>query len=938
MSQSDRKMLRMDTPSASVDASYFQYWGKARPLDDAAQWHLLPYHCLDVAAVGQIYLENSSGLVAWLKVQLALEDDNAVISWTVFWLALHDLGKFSLSFQAQRADVMGELQGNPATHSQTGIRHDSLGMQFWIDEVLPLAEDEGWFGVDLDSDDGLACWARAVTGHHGQPPLNHVSRLSLHFRPQDTRAAKQFSQAARALLLSPAAATIPELCASRFEQISRELSWWIAGLAVLADWVGSNADVFSYREQADATMAEYWPQALTLARQALQESGALPSPRPGAVGFQTLFPGIQMPSPLQAWAIDAPLNAGPQLHLLEDVTGAGKTEAAVMLAHRLMTNCGAEGFFIGLPTMATANAMYSRIAKVYELLFSGDLASLVLAHGGRKLVEEFAASVIVPGRDEGDARQLDESATRRCQRWLADHNKRALLAPAGIGTVDQALLGALQSKHQSLRLLGLARKVLIVDEVHACDPYMQRTLETLLEFHARAGGSAILLSATLTLRMKASLLRAFARGCGQDAMPPQSLQYPLATSWSSADPSVLIEAPLATRPDVRRGVHVRYEQGRAAVLKGIADALAAGCCVAWIRNTVADALEARAEMATLWPAEHITLFHARFALGDRLDIEQKVLDRFGPDSTPDRRSGQLLIATQVAEQSLDVDFDLVVSDLAPIDRLIQRAGRLRRHVRDASGQRLQEPGASDQRGAPWLWVLGPAWSETPPADWFKKAFPKVARVYENHGQLWLTARALRGGLLRMPDDARELIEAVFGDDSELPPGLQRSADQAEGKAYGDAAQAAQNSIKLAKGYLREGLEWAADSVTPSRLGEDTIEVLLGRWDGDALLPWCHRVTAHDWAYSTVKVAKRLIAEAVPPASAARLAIWQAQLEHLPGGGKWVVLLALEPKAGRYQARATGLAKRGEAPRETVWVYDTTAGLRAAAATEQEDGE
>src|SRR5690606_26506584 len=144
---------------------------------------------------------------------------------------------------------------------------------------------------------------------------------------------------------------------------------------------------------------------------------------------------------------------GPQIYLMEDVTGSGKTEAALTLTHRLMAHGVADGFFIGLPTMATANAMYGRIADVYRKLFAGD-ASLVLAHGRKTLVEDFAASIIEPGQDEGDARQGDESATRRCLRWLADHNKRALLAPAGVGTVDQALLGALQSKHQSLRLLG----------------------------------------------------------------------------------------------------------------------------------------------------------------------------------------------------------------------------------------------------------------------------------------------------------------------------------------------------------------------------------------------------------------------------------------------------------------------------------------------------
>ncbi|MCX2865659.1 CRISPR-associated helicase Cas3' [Paucibacter sp. PLA-PC-4] len=915
----------MDTLPPSLRLPYFRYWGKARPSAAGPRWHLLAYHCLDVAAVGQVYLLQAPGMLNWLKEQLAVDDEDALVSWLVFWLALHDLGKFSLSFQAQRADLMGELQGAVPTHSQTGVRHDSLGMQCWSEHILPLAEGEGWFGIDSDIDEGLASWARAVTGHHGQPPLNSVPHLQRHFRQQDTEAAKLFATEARQLLLTPDAASLPSRSGTRFEKVSRELSWWVAGLAVLADWIGSNSEIFSYRDQADEDMGSYWPHALTMARRALRESGTLPSMNQGVLGFQALFPRIQQPSPLQSWAIDVPLLPGPQIHLLEDVTGAGKTEAAVMLAYRLMTDCGAEGFFIGLPTMATANAMYSRIADIYARLFADPRASLVLAHGGRHLVEEFAASVIAPGCDEGDARQQDESATRRCQRWLADHNKRALLSPAGIGTVDQALLGALQSKHQSLRLLGLARKVLIIDEVHACDHYMQRTLETLLQFHARAGGSAILLSATLTLRMKAALLRAFARGCGQAVLAPQALQYPLASSWSSADPDSLAEAAIATRRDVRRCVHVRYESERSAVLKGIVEALSAGRCVAWIRNTVADALEAQADMAALWPAERITLFHARFALGDRLDTEQKVLSLFGRDSRPEQRSGQLLIATQVAEQSLDVDLDLVVSDLAPIDRLIQRAGRLRRHVRDALGARLLEAGATDQRGEPWLWVLGPAWSEEPPADWFKKAFPKVARVYEHHGQLWLTARALQAGLLRMPDDARALIETVFGDDSELPAGLQRSANQAEGKAYGDAAQAMQNSIKLAKGYAREGLEWAADSVTPSRLGEDSIEVLLGRWEGDTLLPWCQRGSSHDWAYSTVKVAKRLIAEAVPPLSPARQTALQAQLERLPGGGQWVVLLALEPEGGRFTAQARSNRSDGESKVET-WSYSDVIGL------------
>ena len=919
---------RNQKPSAAAPTlDGFAYWGKARPADGAPDLHLLPYHSLDVAAVGRVYLQRTPALMAWLSDQLGVTDNEAICDWVAFWLALHDLGKFSISFQGQRADLAERLQGEAPTSVFAGVRHDSLGMQFWTDHVQRRAEDGAWFGDDLDVFDGIQCWVRAVTGHHGQPPLSQVDHLASHFRPRDVAAAQGFVDAMRELLLTAGAAAIPAaVSAEAFERISRTLSWWIAGLAVLADWVGSNADIFKYCDRPATSLNAYWQEARRLAEVALSHSGVLPAGRQAQRPFSELFPTIRQPSPLQDWAASVAITSGPQIHLLEDVTGSGKTEAAVILTHRLMASSCADGFFIGLPTMATANAMYGRIANVYDLLFDNP-TSLVLAHGRKTLVEEFAASVIESGRDEGDASQLDESASRRCVRWLADHNKRALLAHAGVGTVDQALLGALQSKHQSLRLLGLMRKVLVIDEVHACDAYMQRTLEVLLEFHAHAGGSAILLSATLTQRMKTALLKAFAKGCIHRVPALMSSSYPLATSWSAAQPDASVETAIATRPDVQRTVKVRYETDLSSVVTGIATALAAGQCVAWIRNTVGDALEARAALAAHVPDEHITLFHARFTLGDRLDIEDAVLRTFGPSSGPAERAGRLLIATQVAEQSLDIDLDLVVSDLAPIDRLIQRAGRLRRHVRDATGQRLFEPGATDQRGEPCLWVLGPSWTETPAASWFKQPFPKAAGVYPHHGQLWLTARALRAGQFMMPDDARYLIDTVFGDESEVPKGLQGNANSAEGKAYGDASVADLKCVKLANGYVRKGMEWDPDTVAPSRLGEDTIDVLLGHWDGDQLKAWrADKPPQHAWAYSTVRVAKRLIAAAIPEQSPTRGAALKAQLESLPGGGKWVVLLALENRGARYLARAQGMANEGQPPRMDLWRYDRKVGL------------
>ena len=189
----------------------------------------------------------------------------------------------------------------------------------------------------------------------------------------------------------------------------------------------------------------------------------------------------------------------------------------------------------------------------------------------------------------------------------------------------------------------------------------------------------------------------------------------------------------------------------------------------------------------------------------------------------------------------------------------------------------------------------------------------------------------------MPDDARRLVETVFADEATLPAGLQGSANRAEGAAYGDASLADMNSVKLNKGYARDGIEWSADTVTPSRLGEDTIDVLLGRWHGDELRPWRDdKPLRHQWTYSAVRVARRLIAGAVPPSSSARAAAVDAALEQMPGGGKWVVLLGLDESTGVPLTRAHTAAKGTSPPIITAWRYDAATGLRAELAVSSED--
>lgn len=905
----------------------YQYWGKARPADGAdLSYHLLVYHSLDVAAVAVAYLRQSPVFLRACCTMLRCSE-SAFLSWAAFFIALHDLGKFSHTFQAQRSDVAGFLQPDtPSVARACPERHDTLGYWLWDDLTCEsdLLHTLG-FRLSRRTPQEMKYWLRAVCGHHGTPPKSR-GPADYFFTRQDKQAAIEFITAIAGFLLNDEAKAIPLAQDGDFEEASTMLSWWFAGLAVFADWLGSNTRYFPYRTKARDLHA-YWRHTQRRAQKALLAADVLPVAIASGKSLQDFFPYIQQASPLQQWAATVPLPLSPQIHLLEDVTGAGKTEAAMMLTYRLMAQGAAQGFFIGLPTMATANAMYGRVARVYQKLFDGH-ASLALGHGFKQLVDQFAASVLPPESAENDPAQTDETASARCSAWLADHNKRVLLAPAGVGTVDQALLAVLHSKHQSLRLLGLFNKVLVIDEVHACDAYMQGILEVLLEFHARTDGSVILLSATLPSRMKQALLDAYARGRNLSRAPAlSSADYPLATRWCDGS-TVLDEEALASRKNVSRTVQLRYLSDEQQMLADIVAALEQGQCVGWIRNTVSDAMAGYAQLLRHVPAEKITLFHARFALHDRLHTEQTILDYFGDKSDADKRHGRLMIATQVAEQSLDVDFDILISDLAPIDRMLQRAGRAQRHVRDASGNRLTAQGAVDGRAAPYLWVLAPPWHDEPKSDWYARAFPKGQYVYAHHGQLWLSARLLQRAQFSMPTDARELIEAVYGDEAVLPPALQRNAMKAEGEQMSEASQAKLNTLKVATGYERGSLggDMWSDVLTPSRLGEQSREVMLARWDGERLLPWAEGV----WAYSMVKVPAWQMDSVELPASTAQLAQYEQVRNTLPSQGKYCLLLPLAQQPdGVWQGQAWTAPDetRKVAAQLRTWLYDVNFGLR-----------
>jgi CRISPR-associated endonuclease/helicase Cas3 len=688
----------------------------------------------------------------------------------------------------------------------------------------------------------------------------------------------------------------------------KALSWLLCGLTVVSDWIGSNRSWFPYCPP-DQSLEQYWDYAKGKARDAIQRAGVVPSVLSANMSPQQLYPEFAASlSPLQKHVRDMPLADGPSLTIIEDVTGSGKTEAAMLLAARLMGQGLANGLFFALPTMATANAMYERLEHSYERLFAeGARPSLVLAHGKRTLNARFTSSILpTDGAGEG----YDDAGAATCAAWIADDRRKVFLAQIGVGTIDQALLGVLPSRHQVLRLWGLSDRVLIIDEAHAYDAYMSKELERQLEFQAALGGSAIVLSATLPERQRQSLSAAFAKGLGANPSMSQARDYPLVTHVGFGMAS---SQPVPSRADRRRTLPVRRIASFEDAASHVSNMAEAGCAVAWIRNSVDDAIEAVEDLRRR--GHPPVLLHARFAMGDRLDIEEEVRAALGRQDKAGKRRGFLVVGTQILEQSLDYDVDVMVADLAPVDSLIQRAGRLWRHAR------RERPVA-----APEFCVLSPDPEGEVARDWYRDMSARAAAVYGHHGSVWRSAKALFDqGVIETPNGVRALIEAVYGstpdDLDDIPEALHAASRKAIGTDSAARSFANASLLDVASGYGGNLHVWTTDTITPTRLGEPQTVFRLGRIEGDRIVPWyTDENVTRAWALSEVSVSRKK-ATGVPDPGPVRAALMVAVKRDWPKWEQETPLLVLEPDGEVWHGIAH---KIGEGDRAVV--YDRATGL------------
>ncbi|MFE3758036.1 CRISPR-associated helicase Cas3' [Nocardia tengchongensis] len=740
------------------------------------------------------------------------------------WLAgVHDIGKLSPAFACQvpaLAEVMHDkglsLRHTPS--NRKALPHGLAG-QVALEHFL---KGKGW-GTKV-----AQTYSVVVGSHHGKPPTRAESRGAA--SQIALLGDGEWQRCREELLAFVTESTGAQSRLSKWAKIPLSLQSQVllTAAVIVSDWIASNQDLFPLDSSRESE---------TAAAQAWKTLG-LPSPwvPSGETTGPTLFrerfglPDTATIRPLQQECLRlAELMPEPGLMIVEAPMGEGKTEAALLTAEILARRFGLGGIFVALPTMATSNAMFDRVHQWVSHL-PDSAGSMFLAHGKAALNPTFArlrhrgfASIGVDCDDQGVVAHA----------WYA--GKKGPLANIVVGTIDQVLRGALKARHVMLRHLALANKIVVVDEVHAADAYMSTYLCRCLEWLGAYRVPVVLMSATLPPAQRNSLIEAYQRGASAGEMidvipPPQS--YPSVTVW----PAVEAPAQIASSGRSMDVQIERIDDDLDDVVALVHDSLRDGGTVAIVCNTVTRAQQTFHALLTdgEFGSEELLLLHSRFVSAHRALLEERLRLLLGPPDKANRPTRFIVVGTQVIEQSLDIDVDLLITDLAPIDLLLQRIGRLHRHTRKTRPHRLL---------APRCLVRGADWSNPVP-------IPVRGSVAVYGAARLLRAAAVLGrqsdALIRIPDQVPVLVADGYADSFVAPAGWETAIETAEveWREYTAAQHERARAYLLSHPYgeeptLRGWLAAAApDDVEGAggqaqvRDAEDTIEAIVVRREGD----------------------------------------------------------------------------------------------------------
>ena len=751
------------------------FWAKS---GDGGSWLSVVQHLMDAADIAGFlfddYLsEHHRSLMAsvWGGSQA-----NARATF-VFLAGSHDVGKVSPQFACQRQDLAQLIRNQglavmrKGDYSERSFLPHGLVSQFALQEEVAEGHGDGSRALQ---------WAIVLGVHHGRYPdagAVYVARQQYRTQEGSREDDPRWGQARSEILRWMAARSGFPLIApgTALPVLPIAVASAYASALVIADWLASNEDYFPLRprpvgENGKLSIEGYPELTEDQQRERVGRAwkrAAFPSPLripathtgEAADFYRHRFgwPASYRPTEAQRNAVEIATCEDPDLMIVEAPPGSGKTELAFAAAEVLMRARRLQGVFVALPTQATTNAMFERVTAWLTSILGDEPQKLgiQLAHGKNSLNESFV-KLLERGKSPLEVHDDEEDFGLHASRWMGQR-WRSTLSPVVVGTIDQVLLAALKSRHVLVRHLGLMGKVVVIDEVHAADEYMETYLEAALTWLGMYGIPVVLLSATLPPARRLALLEAYRRGRGSSGVGDESVDgmigYPAISTVSAT------------------GVRVHEIQGEAEVPKRIIPTsigspreiselldreLAEGGCAVVIRNTVREAQETYEAVKSVFGREQVTLLHSRFLAAERSARDRRMLELFGKDSAQ-RPLRHVVVATQVIEQSLDVDFDLMLTDPAPMDLVLQRIGRLHRH------DRAERP--SGLRDARCLVIV----EDATPSPWaYSRGTDYVYARYSVLRTLGIVAD--RGEILvREPLDYAELTTLAYADDVPVGP-------------------------------------------------------------------------------------------------------------------------------------------------------------------------
>lgn len=731
-------------------------WAKKKEEKGRLLWLPLIQHLEDTRLVAGFLWERwlSSGQRRVVEASLGEASDGLAKRLVEFIAYTHDIGKLTSSFSLKTNYLSPELDRAVLERMEkagfAGISALKLGYADKTPHTIAGQYLLHKFGVKDDI-------AAIVGGHHGRPVdavadivddgyLNQEcyaenynqdinENSDVHRRWKDMRE-EFFAEALKKCGFShvgglPAVNGIPAQAI-------------LLGLLTMADWIASNEEYFPLIDidedevvdkEARARGYDAWEKNAAWQAKAVKDVDST---------YRNRF-GFLPASVQRALAEVIESTEDPGIYIVEAPMGSGKTEAALISAEQLAYKSGCNGLFFGLPTQATSNGIFPRILSWLQAVGKDsekdglkERHSLRLSHGKAHLNETFRKLGDATSTQGSDGQGVD------INRWFSGRNTAAL-DEFVVGTVDQFLMTALKQKHLALRHLGFSKKVVVIDEVHACDAYMNQYLLRSIMWLGAYGVPVILLSATLPSEVRKQLAEAYVMGTnkkpendGATNRIEETLRYPLITY---SDGATIKQYDDFSSKEEKRVRIVRKKDE--ALITLVAELLEDGGVLGIVCNTVKRAQAFGRSLSEVFGEEVVEVLHSGFIATDRKRKEDRLLKEIGKNGM--RPAKRIVVGTQVIEQSLDIDFDVMISDLAPMDLLMQRIGRLHRHDRERPSV-LKKP---------QLYLLG-----TSAALDFEEG---AAAVYGEH--LLCRTQQLLPEEVQIPVDISPLVQAVYGEGS-----------------------------------------------------------------------------------------------------------------------------------------------------------------------------